>query len=321
MQAIRIALAASAAWLLTLGCSSSTPSTTTGSAEFPSGDVTRFHGRDGGSPDDSGAPVGSGPSADSGSPAVTGAADAGGAPDESGFVSGDGGAGAYVRQYSQTSTTGNGSQDQSSSLGRPVLAGSAILVFVTEYNIGGTPAGSAAPAPVRMTDSSGGSYTLLNTLNDQPDWQAVMSFVRTNAPAGNLTVSAHFAGLEWQGLVVVEVANVPASPVVASMAHVNMAATKAANSVTSGAMAAGSSPVLVVAFGVNGSDTSGAPSAGTGFTSVVKAWNWNGVENTSTLPSSLLESGSFAAPGNVAATFTPAGAGDNFCTLAAAFKN
>jgi hypothetical protein len=54
---------------------------------------------------------------------------------------------------------------------------------------------------------------------------------------------------------------------------------------------------------------------------VATVWNWNGVEGTSKLPSSILEYASLANPGNTAATFTPVTSGENFSTFAVALRS
>jgi hypothetical protein len=154
-----------------------------------------------------------------------------------------------------------------------------------------------------------------------------MSFARYDVAAGSITVNAGFVDLEWEALLVVEIANVSASPLIASAGNLSSQASLTENSVTSGTLVAGSSPALVVGFSMNCSDENGgAPTVGTGFTSVLAVWNWNGIEDTTTLPSALLEYGKFADPGNMAATFTPApfqdvAPNDNFCTVAVALKD
>jgi hypothetical protein len=181
--------------------------------------------------------------------------------------------------------------------------------------------GSAVPDPISVKDGSNATYTLLATVNDQPDWQAVMAFARANVPAGSVTAHAHFVGLEWQALLVVEVANVSPSPVIAAGVGLTTVAPTSANSVSSGVVAVASSAALVLGFGMNGSDQNGAPTVGTGFSSLATVWNWNGAEGTSRQPSSLLEYASFTGPGNVAATFTPVAANENFCSLVVAVEN
>ena len=224
---------------------------------------------------------------------------------------------AYIRQVSQVSTPGDNSQDQYSQLPMPVLAGSAVLVFVTEYNINGNPTGSGAPSPVTVTDAQG-TYTLLATVNDQSDWQAVISYYRPNVAAGTIDVHAHFAGLEWQGIVVAEIANTTAAPLIAQASSLDNAAQKSANAVKTPSIAVGSTAALIVAFAVNGLDTYGEPSVGTGYTLSLAAWNWGGVEGTATTPSAVLEVET--ASGSVKGTWTAAGAGDNWLTFVSAWQ-
>ena len=274
-------------------------------------DAGSFDSGDGSSVGDSG---GDGAGVDAGS--VDGATD-GGDGGDSGVGSGDASSVAYIRQTSQISTPGDNKQDQYSQLPMPVLAGSAVLVFVTEYNINGNPAGSGAPSPVTVTDGQG-TYTLLATVNDPSDWQAAMAYYRPNVSAGTIDVHAHFAGLEWQGIVVAEIANTTAAPLIAQASSLDNAAQKSANAVKTPSIAVGSTAALIVAFAVNGLDTYGEPSVGTGYMLSLAAWNWGGVEGTATTPSSVLEVET--ASGSVKGTWTAAGAGDNWLTFVSAWQ-
>jgi hypothetical protein len=76
--------------------------------------------------------------------------------------------------------------------------------------------------------------------------------------------------------------------------------------------ASASSPVLLVAFGVNLADYvggQGAPVAGTGFTTVGTMFNWQGVEVTTMVDSSILESRLVTQAGTVYGSFTTKGSG------------
>jgi hypothetical protein len=222
----------------------------------------------------------------------------------------------YIRQVAQFSTAGANpqmqSQDQYCTLSQSVLPGSTVVAFITEYNINGSPPGSAPPSPITVTDTLSDSYVLLNTINDQADWQAVMSYTTYATLGGAVTVHAHFAGLLWQGLLLAEVANVSSSPLLAHAARLQNAASGSTNSVKTPSVSVNTTPALVLGFACNGSDLSGTPSAGTGWTSAETGWNWNGVENTATTPSALLEYKTVTSSSNVMATFTPANAGDNW---------
>ena len=195
---------------------------------------------------------------------------------------------------------------------QPVLASSTVVAFAADMNINRSspdaPIGSGTPDPITMIDSGNGTYQELLTVLDDRDWDDVKVFARSNVPAGSLTVTAGWVTNQWHALMIVEVANVSATPSIAVAGILNPGAEETKDAASSGPLNLKASPALVVGLGVNFTDKKGdegAPFAGTGFTAILQAWNWNGKEGTTTLPSALLESAYFPSPGKVAATFTP----------------
>jgi hypothetical protein len=80
-------------------------------------------------------------------------------------------------------------------------------------------------------------------------------------------------------------------------------------------MTTNGAPGTVIGVSTATLDTKGAPNPGTGFTAATTVWNWNGEENSATVPSTLLEYRHYAAPTDVAATFTAKGSGDNWDSI------
>ena len=218
------------------------------------------------------------------------------------------GAGPYIRQTCQVAWTPRGQQTQSCTLPMAVLAGSAVVAFSTEYNINGSPAGSGTPSPMTVTDSESGSYAELGTaVNDQPDWEATGVFARFGAASGSLTVTGHYAGLEWQGVLAVEVVGVSSST--GESGKLVLEPAKKTNTIVAPSVAGS----FVLAIAQNASDDNppnATPLPGTGFSSFATAWNWNGLEGTTKQPTTQLEYGT----GSVA-TFTPTST-DNFIVIA-----
>jgi len=195
---------------------------------------------------------------------------------------------------------------------QPVLAGSTVVAFAADMNINRSSPdagiGTGTPEPITMVDSGSGTYKELLTVLDPYDWDDTKVFVRSNVPAGNLTVTAGWVTNQWHALMIVEVANAPAAPSIAVAGLLNHGAEETKDAASSGPLSLKASPALVIGLGINFTDKAGdegAPFAGTGFTALLKGWNWNGKEGTTTLPSALLESAYFANPGNVAVTVTP----------------
>jgi hypothetical protein len=207
----------------------------------------------------------------------------------------------------------------------PVLAGSRVLVFVQDVNFNGNPMGSGAPYAVSVADSQGGSYTNLGYVTTTA-YDAITVFVRNaGVTAGALTVTTTWGTNQWHGTSVHEIANVGASPTVTLLGGNESVNPDGADAVATQTAALGSSPALLVAVsehvaGLPG--TAKTPLVGTGFTSVLPVWNWNGAEGTSTDPSSIVESRYVANPGAIAATFTSASAPtlESFISIGVAFQ-
>ncbi len=122
------------------------------------------------------------------------------------------GNGAYIRQFNSVTSPGQPGNPQELSLGvalsQPALAGSAILVFTTESN-GGNPG-----LPITVSDAAGNPYSLVDQVDDKSNaaWQSLFSFGAYNISAGTVSVTVKFKELEWQGVLVVEVAGVTSLP-------------------------------------------------------------------------------------------------------------
>ena len=241
-----------------------------------------------------------------------------------------GGGGPTLRQFAQVATPGDGQTTQQVTLAN-VLAGSAVVVFVTEYNIGGSPPGSATPSAITVTDTAGNTYALLDVINCYPpssDLQAVMSFWCPDVPAASsLTITATYVGLEWQGVLAVEVSGVPASP---TMSHggnyVTGAVAGSTDAIVGPGVAVGAVPTLVLAMSMDSAGLMGNPLAGTGYTDKAEVWNWLGAEGSANWTETILETKTTSSAGTVTPTFTPSpwrGAGvspdgstnDNFVQL------
>lgn len=256
---------------------------------------------------------GTGGAASSGAPGVSGSNGNGGSSGSSG--TGNCAAGETtpcVRQALEWAAGDDNGKKGVLTFKQPVLASSTIVVFAADMNINRSspdaPIGSGTPDPITMTDSGNGTYKELLTVLDDRDWDDVKVFVRSNVPAGSLTVQAGWVTNQWHAMMIVEVANAAATPSIAVAGILNPAAAETTDAATSGPLDLKASPALVVGLGVNFTDKAGdegAPFAGTGFDAVLKGWNWNGKEGTTTLPSALLESAYFANPGKVAVTVTP----------------
>ena len=205
---------------------------------------------------------------------------------------------------------------------QPVLQGSTILVLQAEALL-------APPDGMEVDDSANVTYTLLDNFSDQEG--VTKTWIRTNASAGNLTVHAYFPEDQWQTILAMEISNVSANPVIG---HGCAKTAVPGNSIVvdgikstaiSVPSASTSSPALLVAFGVNMADYvggQGAPVAGTGFTTVGTMFNWQGVEVTTMVDSSILESRLLTQPGTVYGSFTTKGSGydEYFMSCATALR-
>jgi hypothetical protein len=203
------------------------------------------------------------------------------------------------------------------SLPQPVLVGSTILVFATESN------GGNAGMPITVTDSVGNPFSKLDQVDDTSNaaWQSMFSFAAYNVPAGTEQVTVKYKELEWQGVLVVEVAGVTSLPLLQHVGNVQHGTGTTTDAITSGSMSAGATPGTVIGLSMATLDTKGAPKAGTGFTASASMWNWNGEENTAKAPSTLLEYQHFTNPGDIATTFTASVSGDNWDTIGVFFPD
>src|SRR5580658_2195642 len=217
--------------------------------------------------------------------------------------------GAYIRQYQQYSVNGNAISLTTSLM--QVLAGSTIVVFATEEGSGND---SVPPGPITIIDSNdGGPYALLSSIQAgtyaEGD-EAIMSFAMYNSPGstGALTVTCCFGPncnpqdssgtSQWLGVVALEIANVGPSPLLASVGKEIVGVPDTLPTMTL------SSNALVVAISEMVSGTV-APDAGAGFTPLADIWAWAASDETTGLPSALIEY-QLSAAGNVAATFVEA---------------
>jgi hypothetical protein len=198
------------------------------------------------------------------------------------------------------------------SLTNPVLAGSTILVFATQAN--GAKSGVLISS---VTDTAGNVYSKLQQVEDTSNaaWQNLYLYAAYNVPAGTPQVTVTYPQVEWQGVLLVEVTGVTSLPMQSNSGNVQLGVGTGTDAITSGTMATTGAPGTLIGVSMATLDTKGAPNAGTGFTSSTTVWNWNGEENSATVPSTRLEYQHYASPGDVAATFTALGSGDNWDTI------
>jgi len=200
--------------------------------------------------------------------------------------------------------------DRTVTFQQSVLAGSTILVLQAEAML-------APPDGMLVDDSANVTYSLLDTFSDQEG--VTKTFIRSNVSAGALSVHAYFPEDQWQTILAMEITNVSSNPVVghgSAKTSVTGGSKPVVDAIASPAIsvpaASDSSPALLVAFGVNLADYvggQGAPVAGTNFTTVGTMFNWHGVEVTTDVDSSILESRLVTQPGQVSGTFTSKGSG------------
>jgi hypothetical protein len=233
-----------------------------------------------------------------------------------------GGVAAYVRQWAAFQCDGNCPPEGNSNNEAiyatlsPVLAGSTVVVFVTEADNG-----DATTPPVTMSDSAGDSYAELGNVNDQPDQQATLLLVTTNVAATGsaLKVTSAFDGVnQWQGIVVMEVAGTGPLSVVASTSNLIFndccgSPGSLPDDLPSMTLTA---PSLVIAM-TNGFDVM---TAGSGYTALGSAWDWMGAEGACNCNSATLEYGTFPV-GIAAPTFTPIEPITNWMNLAVAIES
>lgn len=243
---------------------------------------------------------------------------------------------AFVRQsignnWPGQSALGNPqSTTQSVTLPLPVLTGSTMVLTGTLSNGGSVVASPTYSDAANGTWSSG---TKLQQLDDTANLQSMFFHCLQNSQGGWTTLNILFANVEWQGVYLQELVNVPTASLIASAKNLQSGISAiTADLITSTAVAGAGNKALLLGFSAvtgdnsvaNGGSGLGHPLAGTGFTSLDEVWNDNGEENTSFAPLMRVESQFFASMGNVAATFTVAGTGtgtDSYANFAAAFKS
>lgn len=216
-----------------------------------------------------------------------------------------------------------------------VLAGDAILIWATTSN------GGAAGGAITLSDNvNAGNYTKLLQVDDvgsgQASWYLYRMFNSQPASAGSLVISATFPVLIWQGLFAFNLTGVTASPLItAAVGQVQTGVGTGANAISTGNIAAGSGPAIVLAGVMNttaqGVTGGGPPSAGTtpAYTQYIQDLNWNtsgggtvGPEGTPNLPTATFEYLVSSNPGTIPATFT-AFAGDttdNYASIVVAIQ-
>jgi len=257
------------------------------------------------------------------------ASNAGSAPDggDSGSlnagIENDSGLGsAHIRQWQSFTCDGNcppeGNSNNEVIWGtlQPVLAGSTIVVFVTEADNGDM----TAP-PVTVSDSAGDSYTELNEVNDQPDQQANWMFVTKNVAATGrpLQVSSTFHGVnQWQGIIVMEIAGTGPLSVIGSSSNVifNDCCGSPGSLPDVFPSIALTAPSLVIAV----SDGFDILQAGSGYTVLGSAWDWMGDEGACNCNSTTIEYGTFPV-GSAAPRFVPIEPRTNYMNLAVAIQS
>lgn len=217
-----------------------------------------------------------------------------------------------------------------------VLKGDAILVWLTLSN-GGVAGGSNT-----LTDNvNSGNYTLLAQIDDtgsgQASWYLYAMFNSIAASAGTLVISCTFPVLIWQGLFACCVTDVVASPLITTaIKNWQVGVGTGANAITSGNIAAGGLPAIVLAATINTTVQAvtggGPPSAGTipAFAQFVQDCNWNtsgtagtGPEGTPDLPTCTIETLVSLAPGTIPGTFTAftGDTTDNYLTIVVALQS
>jgi hypothetical protein len=203
--------------------------------------------------------------------------------------------------------------NQSLTLPSNVLATSALVVFGTLSN-----GGSVVAAPTLNDTLNGAGYTKLEQTDDTNSvgWQSTFLFYLPNSLAGAYRLDVVFANVEWQGIAVLEVTNVPAAPLIDHKSAKTLGYTATTtDDLSSGVLAGAGNKAILIGLGqtlgdasvLNGGSGLGRPNKGTNFTTLLEVWNDNGEENTSFAPTGLIETQFFASMGNVAATFTGTG--------------
>lgn len=225
---------------------------------------------------------------------------------------------AFIRQSVSNNWPGQPgdpqSLTQSVALPSAVLAGSTIVVFGTQENLG-----TLIAAPTLSDTLNGAAYTLREKTDDIDSPDGLLSgytWYLPNTAAGSYTLNLTYAHLEWQGVVVLEVSGVPAASLIGSnSAQSNGFTSTTADALSSGTIVGGGQKAILIGMGqsiadfgvANAGSGLGRPEHGTNFTTVAEVWNLGGREGTSLAPSTMIESQNFASMGTVAATFTGTG--------------
>lgn len=213
----------------------------------------------------------------------------------------------------------NQNLDRSVTLSLNVLAGSTLIVFGTQENLG-----TAIAVPTLSDTLNGAGYTLKEKTDDVDSPDGLLSGYTWYLPdsvGGAYTLNVHFQNLEWQGICAIEVTGVPAASYIgSSSAQSNGFTSTTTDALSTGTIVGGSQKAILIAMGqsiadfgtAQGGSGLGRPNAGTGFSHIVSAgdngiWPLNGREGTSLASSTMIESQNFTSMGTVAATFTGTG--------------
>jgi hypothetical protein len=214
-----------------------------------------------------------------------------------------------VRQvafYDPTPTSG-GASAWTAYFSADTLAGSTIVVFATKSNFASNNFGTGD-----CSDGVNGVYTSLNLVYDTGN-QGWASYYFPNAAvipaATGVLISTPYE--DYIGTVAVEVTGVLAASLAGHTGAVATPGGSGTDNISSGTAALGSAPVIIVA--IANSDSNGLlASVGTGFTSALATWQWDGAG-----PSARVESRNVANPGTAGATFDAVGADTLGCLMVA----
>jgi hypothetical protein len=214
-----------------------------------------------------------------------------------------------IRQWAvfDTNPTHGGANTWDTSFSQDTLAGSTILVLggISDFNVHHT---------LTCTDSQGNTYSQLDFERDTGNY-TYTNFILQNAPSiphtATITVSSDSgSGFDdYTGAWIAEVENVKAASLIGHSANMATATSTSTDSFSSGNIAGGTAPALMVAWCSNTTVQDGdamstptpfVPTVGTGFTQEGTSWQFD-----LGAPAVVLASKHFSNPGTVAATFTP----------------
>jgi hypothetical protein len=209
-----------------------------------------------------------------------------------------------------------------------VTAGNSIVVFGITYNLGQT------THTIVMTDNQGNTWPAaakkVDDTTENLTW-CVFCLPRLGSSGSGYTVTATFSLLEYQGLLVMEVSNLDASPVLDANGQVQVSSGTGGTLTdqVSTSLAGGANKGVVYSTCCNNSDGGpingtdvGAPNIGTGWSAINSGIvDWNGEENTHVGPSTACEVKIFSSSmGTVTPTFSPKLAGERYLTMGIALK-